>query len=100
MAEAKGKKVEGLMWDEGTICNVRWAGVRMRDVLLHAGLRVKDGTPLTNLHLCFASHVAPCQEDSWFGGSIPLEKAMDDEGDVFIAYEVWQYLSTSAPQRV
>ena len=87
MAAAKGKGVEGLQWDEGAICNVKWAGVRMKDVLMHAGLQTKDVT-LTNLHLCFASHVAACQEADWYGASIPLEKALDERGGVLIAYEV------------
>lgn len=88
MAEAKERDVEGLQWNEGAICNVRWAGVRMKDVLLCAGLKAKDDTALTNLHLCFASHVATCQEDDWYGASIPLGKALDERSGVLIAYEV------------
>ncbi|TCD70240.1 hypothetical protein EIP91_004421 [Steccherinum ochraceum] len=98
MAEKKHQEVEGLKWDEGTICNVKWGGVRMVDLLLRAGVRMLDLLPRTgdgtdegnmqDLHLCFASHVSPCEEADWFGGSIPLRKAMDPEEDVLLAYEV------------
>lgn len=101
MAEKKHRDVEGLMWDEGTICNVKWGGVRMRDLLLRAGVR--EGCNAEDLHLCFASHVAECEESDWFGGSISLKKAMDLEGDVLLAYEVRRHYDsqskTTAQQR-
>jgi len=74
------------MWNEATICNVKWGGVRMRDILMRAEIK-SDADKREGLHLCFASHVTPCEEADWFGGSIPLEKAMDPEGDVLLAYE-------------
>ena len=58
----------------------------MRDLLLRAGVR-EDGNA-EKLHLCFASHVAECEEADWFGGSISLKKALDLGGDVLLAYEV------------
>ncbi|KZT73035.1 molybdopterin binding oxidoreductase [Daedalea quercina L-15889] len=60
MQDRDHKGVEGLLWRGGTIANC-------------------------NLHLCFASHVVPCQHDDWFGGSISLEKALDEEGDALLA---------------
>ena len=32
------KPVKGLEWDIGAIGNAQWGGVRLRDVLLHAGM--------------------------------------------------------------
>ncbi|KAI0925853.1 hypothetical protein AcV5_008469 [Taiwanofungus camphoratus] len=93
MAEKKHKDVEGLLWEEGTICNCKWAGVSMRELLRRAGAPEFGSKPdktrstAQNLHLCFASHVTACQNDAWFGASIPLEKAMDENGDVLLAYE-------------
>jgi len=86
MAERKHKDVEGLMWEEGTICNARWGGVRLRDLL--GQLSLDQSRNQQGLHVCFASNVTACQDDGWFGASIPLEKVMDEEGDVLVAYEV------------
>ncbi|KAI0058185.1 molybdopterin binding oxidoreductase [Artomyces pyxidatus] len=83
MAERAHQDVQGIKWGEGTIANVAWTGVRLRDVLLEAGVKLGDG-----MHVCFSSHVSQVEEDSWFGGSIPLEKAMDEDGDVLIAYSM------------
>ncbi|EPQ54335.1 molybdopterin binding oxidoreductase [Gloeophyllum trabeum ATCC 11539] len=87
MAERKKRNVDGVKWNEGVICNVRWAGVSMRQLLLAAGVRppAEHDKPL---HLCMGSHIAACSDDNWFGTSISLEKAMDEEGDVIIAYEM------------
>ncbi|PSR71364.1 hypothetical protein PHLCEN_2v12740 [Hermanssonia centrifuga] len=86
MQDKKDKEVEGLLWGEGTICNVRWGGVPLRDLLLRAGVRALAQS--ADLRVCFASHVTVCQEDEWFGASIPLEKVMDKDGGVLLAYMV------------
>lgn len=77
------QKVQGILWNDGVICNAKWAGVRLRDVLLSAG--IDDSI---NGHVCFASHVTLCQDDSYYGGSIPIEKAMGIHDDVLLAYDV------------
>ncbi|TDL25781.1 molybdopterin binding oxidoreductase [Rickenella mellea] len=77
------KKVKGIIWDNGVIANCRWRGARLRDVLLRAGVNAQQGG-----HVCFASHITPCQDDSYYGASIPMEKAMDPEGDVLLAYDM------------
>lgn len=88
MAEKHHKDVEGLMWGECSSCNCKWAGVSMRE-LLHSAGAVEDGlTGMQGLHLCFASHISACQDDDWFGASIPLEKALNEDDDVLLAYEV------------
>ncbi|KAF8558167.1 molybdopterin binding oxidoreductase [Imleria badia] len=87
MAERTGKRVEGINWSEGTIANVRWAGAPLRVVLLLAGV-ADDSAAWEGLHVCFASNVAPCEQDTYYGGSIPLEKAMSVDGDVLLAYEM------------
>lgn len=90
MQDRTGKSVEGILWGEGAVCNVKWAGVRLRDLVLCAGLSddIPSDAAVQQLHLCFASHVTTCQEDGWFGASIPLEKALDECGDAILAYEV------------
>ena len=77
------KKVNGILWDDGVVCNAKWGGARLRDVLLDAKL------DFTNIeHVQFASHVTPCEDDTYYGASIPLQKAMDEQGDVLLAWEV------------
>lgn len=92
MAQRSKHDVEGLMWKDGTIANCRWAGARLKDVILHAGLKVDATTdPETGAqpYATFASHVVPTeQDDRGFGASIELARALDDAGDVLIAYEV------------
>lgn len=89
MADVTQKDVEGIKWGEATIANVRFTGVPLRNVLFAAGLSCKDDpNAIRKLHVCFASHVSECQDDGWYGASIPLEKALDESGDVMVALEV------------
>lgn len=85
MQDKKHKPVEGLLWGQGTIANVRWGGVRLRDLLRAAGVRDAQGGAL---HACFASHVTACEQDDWFGASVPIEKVLDESGEALLAYEV------------
>ena len=68
------KHVHGILWRDGVVCNTRWAGVRMRSLLLAAGV---DAAQLRGWHACFTSHVTLCQDDKDYGGSVPLDAAMD-----------------------
>lgn len=77
------KPVHGVAWADGVIANCSWGGVRLRDVLNYAGVQY-DG----NHHVCFASYITPSQDDSYYGGSVPIEKAMNVEDDVLLAFEV------------
>ncbi|EMD34029.1 hypothetical protein CERSUDRAFT_97954 [Gelatoporia subvermispora B] len=88
MARKKGKDTEGIKWEEATICNVRWGGASIRDVLRHAGVKLDNKASTSQLYLSFASHVTACQDDDWFGASIPLGKALDQDGGVLLAYEM------------
>ncbi|KAG5341582.1 hypothetical protein C0989_009284 [Termitomyces sp. Mn162] len=76
------KPVSGVGWDSGVIANCKWGGVRVRDVLAQAG--VQPG----NAHVCFASHATLCQDDEYYGASITLEKALDLDSDVLLAFEM------------
>ncbi|KAI0925841.1 hypothetical protein AcV5_008464 [Taiwanofungus camphoratus] len=77
------KKVHGVLWADGVVCNVKWAGVRLRDLLQTAGVNMQGSA-----HVQFASHVTPCQDDSYYGGSIPLAKALNETEDVLLAYDM------------
>ncbi|KAI6107985.1 Oxidoreductase, molybdopterin-binding domain-containing protein [Pisolithus sp. B1] len=88
MAEKTGKEVEGIIWGDGAACNVRWAGAPLREVLLSLGVPGGDRNSYEGFHVCFASYVAPCEDDGYYGGSIPLSDAMSEEGDALLAYEM------------
>ncbi|KAG6334138.1 hypothetical protein ID866_4945 [Astraeus odoratus] len=87
MAEKTGREVKGIKWGDGAVCNVRWAGASLRDVLLSVGVTDKAES-YAGYHACFASFVAPCEDDVYYGGSIPLADAMSEDGEVLLAYEV------------
>jgi len=64
--------VPGVQWRYGAAGNAKWTGVRVRDVLEHAGMR----DPAKHLHL-FGSDDPP-QKVPPFHRSIEMEKAMSD----------------------
>lgn len=83
------KPVNGILWQDGVIANVKWTGVRLSDVLKYAGIQ-SDGAA----HVCFASHATLCEDDHYYGASIPLVKAIAPDGDVLLALEVRPFTSS------
>ena len=79
------KEVDGVDWGDGAVMNCQWRGPRLRDVLLKAG--VKDGSQQQG-HVAFACYHTEVQDDSWYGGSIELERGLSEEGEVILALEV------------
>lgn len=77
------KPVHGIGWGEGVVANCKWGGVRLSDLLSLAGVSPED-----NMHVIFESHATRCQDDKCYGASIPLIKALKEEEDVLLAYEV------------
>jgi sulfite oxidase len=82
----KIKTVNGVGWNAGVIANCVWGGVRLRDVLDH--VRVTAGDDSNLLQVCFASYATLCQDDDYYGASIPLTKALKLEDDVLLAFEM------------
>ncbi len=74
------QKTNGLQWTAGAISSAEWEGVRLRDVLLDAGLDVTN-LPPTAQHAQFSGHEA-------YGSSIPMTKAVDPHGDVLLAFKM------------
>lgn len=87
MVDHTSRDVEGIKWGEATICNVKWTGVPLRDLLDQAGI-ISGENRVDTLHVCLASHAATCQDDESYSVSIPLAKVMDPHGDVILAYQV------------
>ncbi|KAL9579568.1 MAG: hypothetical protein Q9203_006636 [Teloschistes exilis] len=70
---------DGIQWNAGAISNAEWTGVRLSDVLKDAGLQIED-LPAENIkHVQFTGAEA-------YGASIPIEKAIDQFGDVLLVY--------------
>uniref|UniRef100_A0A8C5MLY3 Sulfite oxidase, mitochondrial n=1 Tax=Leptobrachium leishanense TaxID=445787 RepID=A0A8C5MLY3_9ANUR len=78
------KQVKGLDWGTAAISTARWAGVRLRDVLQHAGYT--ENTPNAN-HVQFEGLDCDITGTS-YGASITFAHAMRKENDVLLAYEM------------
>ncbi|XP_071349857.1 sulfite oxidase, mitochondrial [Trachinotus anak] len=81
----KVKQVKGLNWGMGAISNATWSGAKLKDVMLAAGY----GPDVAQ----WARHVQfeGLDKDvtgTTYGASIPLNKAVSEEGDVLLAYEM------------
>jgi len=79
----------GIDWFDGAVMNCTWEGPRLNDVLLHAGVdKVSDEDKQQQKHVQFASYGTETQDDSWYGGSIPFDRATDPDTDVILAVKV------------
>ncbi|CAO3631385.1 unnamed protein product [Cunninghamella blakesleeana] len=82
----KVKNTKGVIWGPGAIGNGLYGGCRLKDVLNSIGVNCEIEN-LGGLHVAFES-VEECEEDKCYGSSIPLTKALDEFGDVLLAYEM------------
>lgn len=69
----------------------KWGGVRIRDVLEHCGLDVNglangEWNPKDINHLQFEGYDID-ETGLCYGGSIPIDKAVDPLGDAIFAFE-------------
>lgn len=65
--------------------NAKWTGVRLCEILKAMGVQVDD--PSHELHVVFeGADLDPSSNP--YGASIPLAKAMDERGEVLLAYEM------------
>ena len=83
----KIKEVQGIDWSDGAVMNCKWTGPRLKDVLEQAGVTLNHAEREV-AHVAFACYSAPCQEDTWYGASIPLARALRDDGDVILALKM------------
>lgn len=79
------KEVDGIDWGDGAVMNCQWRGPRLRDVLLKAG--IEDGVRDQG-HIAFACYHTKVQHDTWYGGSIELERGLSESGEAILALEV------------
>ncbi|KAA0708075.1 Sulfite oxidase, mitochondrial [Triplophysa tibetana] len=81
----KVKQVKGLNWGIAAIGNATWSGARLRDVLLYYGFGPDVAAKAR--HVQFEGLDRDVTGTS-YGASIPLNKAVSEEGDVLLAYEM------------
>ena len=87
-------EVSGIDWGDGAVLNAQWSGVLLRDVLIHAGLKlsedgkVGDGATYEGLHVQLACTTQATQDDTYYGSSIPLSTAVDPSRCCLLALEM------------
>ncbi|KAL6722140.1 hypothetical protein ACLMJK_001247 [Lecanora helva] len=79
------KEVNGIDWGEGAVMNCSWKGPRLKDILLEAGL---TNGKCEGQHAAFSCFQTAVQGDDWYGGSVELGRAMDEDADILIALEM------------
>lgn len=82
------KEVQGIDWGDGAVMNCEWKGPLLRDILTEAGLDIPD-SDFDKGHVAFACYQTVCQQDSWYGSSIELRRAMREEAEIILALEVF-----------
>ncbi|BGP12933.1 hypothetical protein JCM10213_004353 [Rhodosporidiobolus nylandii] len=83
------KEVEGLQWGGTAIANCLFGGPLLRDVLEEAGItleKLEQQGLADNLHLHFET-TQNCQDDDYFGASLPVRLALDPSRPVLLAHE-------------
>lgn len=83
----KLKEVSGLDWFDGAVMNCRWSGPLLADVLSGAIVDLPK-EEYKDAHVAFACFQTPCQDDEWYGASIPLSRALDPKFSVILALEM------------
>ncbi|GAA6005592.1 hypothetical protein JCM10207_005262 [Rhodosporidiobolus poonsookiae] len=82
------KAVEGLQWGGSALANCHFSGPLLREVLTQAGFSLEqlernDGA---DLHIHFET-TQNCQEDDFYGASLPVKLALHPDRPVLLALE-------------
>ena len=79
---SSGGKTNGIQWSGGAISTATWSGARLSDVLRSMGVSRKEAGIQGMKHIQFIPLDPP------YDASIPLHKALNEDGDVLLAYEM------------
>ncbi|KAI0131534.1 molybdopterin binding oxidoreductase [Daldinia grandis] len=79
------REVQGIDWSDGAVMNCQWRGPLLKDILEKAD--IVDLSTGDDAHVAFASFQVECQDDSWYGASIPMSRALDLDKEVILALE-------------
>ncbi|XP_030229855.1 sulfite oxidase, mitochondrial [Gadus morhua] len=87
------KQVKGLNWGIAAISNATWSGALLRDVLREGGWGPEAAAAAAAAAGRGARHVQfegldADASGTTYGASIPLNKALSEEGDVLLAYQM------------
>ena len=77
-----------------------WEGLRLRDILLRASFRYDKAKDQKRYQVQFESHSQKTLEEDWYGGSIPLDRALAEDKDVLSAVKVGSAYSWMAGSNV
>lgn len=83
----KLKEVHGIDWFDGAVMNCKWTGPLLSDVLNKAGLDLTEAQK-KDAHVAFACYQTPCQDDTYYGASIPLSRAMSSKCSILLALKM------------
>jgi sulfite oxidase len=83
----KLKEVSGIDWFDGAVMNCKWRGPLLVDVLTRAGISVEE-EKWKDAHVAFSCFQTETQEDSFYGASIPLTRAMERDNSVILALQM------------
>jgi sulfite oxidase len=83
----KLKEVSGIDWFDGAVMNCKWTGPRLVDVLNKAGVNVEEAKR-KDAHVAFSCFQTKTQDDDFYGASIPLERAMNEDNSVILALKM------------
>ena len=105
------KEVSGIDWFDGAVMNCQWSGPLLCDVLRSVGVASQPAPPLPlhdnsgsssgsgsgsgsdpvtdpgTLHVAFASHQTACQDDTYYGSSIPLARCLRPSAEIILALD-------------
>ncbi|KAK6514003.1 hypothetical protein TWF506_008432 [Arthrobotrys conoides] len=81
----KEKEVWGIDWHNGAVMNAEWTGVLLSDILSMANPTLD---PTKDSHVAFSCYQTATQDDGYYGGSIPLSRALDKDMEVLIALKM------------
>jgi sulfite oxidase len=79
----KVKEVDGIDWKDGAVCNCSWRGPLLADVLAKTDITLEG-----EVHIAFNCFVTDCQDDRYYGSSLPLSRCMDKSKKVILAVDV------------
>ncbi|USP73073.1 uncharacterized protein yc1106_00347 [Curvularia clavata] len=83
----KLKEVCGLDWFDGAVMNCKWSGPLLKDVLERAGINIEQ-EKLGEAHVAFSCFQTTTQDDSYYGASIPLSRALNPDYSIMIALQM------------
>lgn len=77
------KPVHGIPWKEGVIANCLWSGLFVRDVLRDLQLGTSG-----DHHVAFECRSSICEDDAYYGSSLPSSIVLNQASDIILAYEM------------